>query len=344
MIGGAGFLGKRIVDALVRRGEMQVAAFDIVKESPFDEADGVTYISGDITNADSVASAVRDVDVVIMTAAIIRFMDRLDHQYELSHRVNVIGTETVMKACVEAGVSSVLYCSTSHVTVPKRITSDIFVYSEESPYVTKDSSPNHYGVTKAEAERIAASYNGQKGTSVGIIRPCSGIFGPDDKLISQKDLDDGEAQLMIPETILDWVFVDNLVYAFFLLEKKLSIENSGVAGRAICVSNCEPRSIDEFHCMVKAAAKMEIEKEIRIVYLPRRFMYVIAHLVELILRFGVKSSQLGELDMLTPAMLDTASVSHVLRSDSAKKLLGYSPIFTVEEGCRLTCAEHKNRS
>jgi sterol-4alpha-carboxylate 3-dehydrogenase (decarboxylating) len=56
VIGGSGFLGRHIVQALVARGEKEVAVFDIVQRY-----DDVRFFSGDITNEDQVADAIRKV-------------------------------------------------------------------------------------------------------------------------------------------------------------------------------------------------------------------------------------------------------------------------------------------
>ena len=337
VIGGAGFLGKRLVEILLARGETKVAAFDIVKESPF--SSDVEYFSGNILDSEALATALQGIDVVIFTAALIRFMDRMEFQYKVSHDVNVNGTQTVFEACVAAGIKTVLYCSTSHVAVPmQKSPDDIYVYDETSPLVTKATSPNHYGITKALAEKIAISFDGKAGMHVGIIRPCSGIFGLNDRLILQPDVVEGEATLMIPETILDWIFVDNLCYAFFLLENAIH-RGKDICGVPICVSNGEPMTIDQFHNSFSEVSKDAVGREVKIIYAPRRFLYGLAYFVDFLKYCG--ATNLGKLGLLTPAMIDTASISHVLKSDRAKKSLGYEPFFTVRDGMRKTCLQAK---
>jgi sterol-4alpha-carboxylate 3-dehydrogenase (decarboxylating) len=56
VIGGSGFLGRHIVEALVARGEKEVAVLDIVQRY-----DDVRFFSADITNEADVADVIRKV-------------------------------------------------------------------------------------------------------------------------------------------------------------------------------------------------------------------------------------------------------------------------------------------
>jgi sterol-4alpha-carboxylate 3-dehydrogenase (decarboxylating) len=56
VIGGSGFLGRHIVEALLARGDTDVSVFDIVQRHH-----DVRFFSGDITNEDEVADAIRKV-------------------------------------------------------------------------------------------------------------------------------------------------------------------------------------------------------------------------------------------------------------------------------------------
>ena len=161
-----------------------------------------------------------------------------------------------------------------------------------------------------------------------------------DRHISQPNVDDGEATLMIPETILDWIFVDNLCYAFFLLEVGIHV-GKDICGAPICVSNGEPMTIDQFHNSFSEVSKDSVGREVKIIYAPRRFLYGLAYFVDFLKYCG--GTDLGKLGLLTPAMIDTASISHVLKSDRAKKALGYEPFFSVRDGIRKTCIQAKNR-
>lgn len=55
VLGGSGFLGSHIVEALLARGEKEVVVFDKMKPLEGDEFEGVTYIEGDIMDEESLA-------------------------------------------------------------------------------------------------------------------------------------------------------------------------------------------------------------------------------------------------------------------------------------------------
>lgn len=93
--------------------------------------------------------------------AIIRFMDRLASQYELSHNINVIGTENVVNACIESNVKVLIQTSTSSVfqtTVPGALHLGM---DEHSPKCTRENATCHYGLTKMLAEEIVLKANGR---------------------------------------------------------------------------------------------------------------------------------------------------------------------------------------
>ena len=215
------------MECLVARGENHVSAFDIVRPKR-DLGKHVNFILGNVCDPDAVKAACRNIDVVYLTAALIRYYERLEFQARPSHEVNVRGTQNVVDACIHCGVKVLIQTSSSNVVVPKGTTS--ITVSEESPYVTRTTSPNHYGWTKAAAEKIVLESsgkrvaNGSHNLRSASCRPCSGIFGPRDGFILQKFLDDGKIDFIFPDPVIDWVFVDNVVWCHFLIEHELQLD------------------------------------------------------------------------------------------------------------------------
>ena len=66
---------------------------------------------------------------------------------------------------------------------------------------------------------------------------------------------------------------------------------------------------------------------------PIRLLYVLAHCVETYARLTHKKVA-GELGMLTPCMLDCATITYGFKAKKAREVLGYKPIYTFDEGMR----------
>ena len=64
VIGGAGFLGSYIVQALIDRGERHVAVYDLKQAYKEDHVPGVSYFTGDVCDFEALLSVLKQVSVV----------------------------------------------------------------------------------------------------------------------------------------------------------------------------------------------------------------------------------------------------------------------------------------
>lgn len=106
--GGTGFVGANLVAALIRRGDaVRVLRRDNSSLVALEDLP-VEHAIGDILDADAVARAVADCDVVFHVAALSSYWRaRRDAVY----RANVDGTRVVMEACLRAGTPRVVHTS-----------------------------------------------------------------------------------------------------------------------------------------------------------------------------------------------------------------------------------------
>ena len=65
VIGGVGFLGSYIVQALVDRGEHSVAVYDLKEPFEEDKIPGVLYFCGNICDSDTLLGALRKVSIPV---------------------------------------------------------------------------------------------------------------------------------------------------------------------------------------------------------------------------------------------------------------------------------------
>ncbi|MGL4555148.1 MAG: SDR family oxidoreductase, partial [Gemmataceae bacterium] len=151
--GGAGFIGSHLVDALVARGDAVRVLDDFSTGDPanLDAVAGrVDVIQGDITDADTVQSAMRGVDLVFHQAALASVPRSVANPLA-THRACVDGTLNVLIAARDAGVKRVVYAASSSAygnsaRLPK---------SEDDP--TAPLSP--YAVAKLAGEQYCAAFS-----------------------------------------------------------------------------------------------------------------------------------------------------------------------------------------
>jgi GlcNAc-P-P-Und epimerase len=159
--GGSGFLGRHVVDTLVREGHEVVILDEIANPAH----PSLTRI-GDICNPDDCLQAMAGVEVLVHLAALYRDDVRPRSRY---YKVNVEGTETLLKAATAAGVRRVVFASS------------FSVYGLDNVAGGEDSAlapVNDYGHSKLAAEKLLREWvAADAGRSVAMVRP-SVIFGP----------------------------------------------------------------------------------------------------------------------------------------------------------------------
>ena len=102
ILGGGGFLGRRIAAALARTGALggrpvkSLTLFDLHQPAPLDAPFPVTCLAGDIV-APPEAAIPAGTDVIFHLAAVVSAQAEAD--YDLGRRVNLRGTDAVVDAC-----------------------------------------------------------------------------------------------------------------------------------------------------------------------------------------------------------------------------------------------------
>lgn len=114
MTGGAGFIGRNIVDQLCRQGEA-VRVLDLKADSDLHPA--AEIFTGSVTDADTVAAAMTGVDVVYHVAGNPQLWNRDKSGF---YEVNVGGTQTVLDAARRFGVERVVFTSSMTTLVGRR--------------------------------------------------------------------------------------------------------------------------------------------------------------------------------------------------------------------------------
>jgi nucleoside-diphosphate-sugar epimerase len=166
--GASGFVGRRVVSALARRGWKVVAG--VHRNSPETRsriAENVTIVPLDILDRESVRAALEG------AYAVLHFAARVDADcpVEQLYSINVDGTKIVWECAAASGVTKALYCSTAAVY-------GLLANSAEAIAETvRPCAVEPYGRTKYQGEQIAVELGIRYHLHTTILRPVA-IFGP----------------------------------------------------------------------------------------------------------------------------------------------------------------------
>ncbi|MEV5412366.1 dTDP-glucose 4,6-dehydratase [Thermopolyspora sp. NPDC052614] len=170
--GGAGFIGSHFARARVAAGDTVTVLDRLTYAGNLANLEPVAgrhdFVHGDICDAGLLARLVPGHDLVVNFAAETHVDRSIDGAAEFV-RTNVLGTQTLMQACLEAGVPRVVQVSTDEVYG----TIDEGSWTEESPLLPR--SP--YAAAKAGGDLIAQAYAITHGLPVSITR-CGNNYGP----------------------------------------------------------------------------------------------------------------------------------------------------------------------
>lgn len=161
--GGAGFLGINLSRYLLAKGHT-VTSLDIADFDYPDAKDRVRIIRGDIRDRNAVDAAMKEVDIVVHTAAALPLYKKQD-----IFSTDVDGTRNVLQSAFEYHISRVIHISSTAV----------YGIPDHHPLFENDKldGVGPYGKAKIMAEEVCLEYR-KKGLCVPIIRPKS-FVGPE---------------------------------------------------------------------------------------------------------------------------------------------------------------------
>lgn len=171
--GGAGFIGSRLVDRLIREGH-KVAVLDNLLAGTTENLEehlsspSLCLIKADVRNSRAVKKAVRGATTVFHLAALVDVPLSVENPV-LTNDVNVRGTLSILEASLAENVDRFIYISSSAVYGEARY----LPINEEHP--TTPLSP--YGVSKLAAENYCRNYHEIHGLKTCCLRLFN-VYGP----------------------------------------------------------------------------------------------------------------------------------------------------------------------
>ncbi|KAF9082627.1 hypothetical protein BGX23_012267, partial [Mortierella sp. AD031] len=189
--GGNGFLGRWIVQELIKRTDYAITILDIFIPTNAQDTDRISYIAGDITDAAAVRQALKGHHICMHVAS-------PPHHFpaEKFKKINIDGTQNVIDACLQEGVTRLIYTSSASVL-------------QDGAHLENADETLPY--------------------------PKTGIFGPGDTQGTPGFIEvmkKGQHRLQIGDNsgLFDWTYVENVAYSHVLAAEKL-VAGSGVPGQ-----------------------------------------------------------------------------------------------------------------
>jgi nucleoside-diphosphate-sugar epimerase len=223
LTGGTGFIGGHVARLLRERGDDVVCLVrDPAKASEHTEL-GFEVVSGDLADTTAIATGLKGADAAIHNAAIYEVgIPKSEHKR--MYEANVLGTEHVLRACLEAGTPRVVYVSTigAYGNTHGEIVDETYQHPGES-------YTSYYEQTKTEAHQIARRLIDEEGLPCVIVQP-GGVYGPDDHSAIGKQMNDflngRMPMLAFPDLGMNMVHVEDVAAGVLLALDKGKIGES----------------------------------------------------------------------------------------------------------------------
>jgi dTDP-glucose 4,6-dehydratase len=224
--GGAGFIGSHYVRTLLAGGYPAFAGAEVVvldlltyagTRTNLPDDPRMTFVHGDIRDPGTVGSVMAGTDVVVHFAAE-SHVDRSIAGAADFVSTNVVGTQVLLQAALDARVSRFVHVSTDEVY------GSIETGSWPETHPLEPNSP--YSASKAGSDLLARSYHRTFGLPVCVTR-CSNNYGPHqfpEKVIPLfvTNLLDGEKVPLYGDglNVRDWLHVDDHCHGIQLVAEK----------------------------------------------------------------------------------------------------------------------------
>ncbi|MFK7803669.1 MAG: NAD-dependent epimerase/dehydratase family protein [Anaerolineae bacterium] len=311
--GTTGFVGPYLIKQLVAQGARVKALVRDIDKANALSLPQVEFVLGDIRDKASLRQAMENVETVYHLAATFRAENISDQEL---NDINVVGTQNMLEAAAEAGVTRFVHCSTVGVHgVPEHPPA-----SENAPY----KADNHVAISKTKGEQLAIKFMQDGELQVTVIRTGPGVYGPGDtrylklfKGIKKKRFivfGSGEIQYQL-------IFVEDLVQGLILAGTK-----EEAAGEIFILTGDHSITLNQLVQMVAEIVGVKPPK-LRLPVMP---LYYAGHLCEIVCKpFGISPP-------LYRRRVDFFRNSRSFSINKAREKLGFSPQVSYVDGLRRT--------
>ena len=317
--GGTGFVGTYLVKRLAETGQPIVALVrDVSTADDIKDLPNVEIVQGDIRDFPAVQQAMVGVNTVYHLAA--EFRSTTISDYDLN-QINVTGTENMLRAAAEASVNRFVHVSTVGVHgVP-----DNQPGLENSPY----QADNRVAISKTDGEKAVIGMMESGQLPVTVVRTGPGVYGPGDTRYLKLFKGIKKGRFIVfgsGEINYQLIFVEDLVDGLILAGT-----SNQAAGEIFIMTGDHAITLNQL--VEKVADTVGVNPpRFRFPVMP---VYYAGHLCEIICKpFGISPP-------LYRRRVDFFRNSRSFSIDKARRILGFNPKVTYEDGLAKTAAWYK---
>jgi nucleoside-diphosphate-sugar epimerase len=315
LTGATGFIGGAVALALQERGDQVVALVRTPEKAQDLEADGVELVQGGLGDVATIEKALEGCDAAIHNAAVYEVGIKKSERPAM-YEANVVGTENVLGAALDAKIAKVVYVST------------VGVFGNTQGEIVEEGH-GHQGKYCSYCEETkvlaheAAERLIEQGLPCVIVQP-GGVYGPDDHS-AVGDLIDRFVAGKLPAMVFgDLGF--NLVYRDDVVAGVLLALDKGVPGQSYILGG----EVTTMRGMIETLAGVVDRKPPRL-NLPVTVLRISRPLGP------VMGPALGFPPNFGELISASDGVTYWARHDKAVRELGYAPR-SLEQGLRDTLA------
>ncbi len=313
--GATGFIGSFIAENLVKKGEHVRALVRNTSDTALLKDLGVDIFYGDLTDSRSVKEAVKGMDKVFHSAAMVGdWMPRKE-----AYKVNVEGTRWLVEAAVEEKVERFIFVSS------------LAVLGMRDHHGTPDNAPRTkandiYADTKIDSEALVEEYGRLYNLPFTIIRPGF-VFGPRDKKVIPRMVDFIRRGKFIfigkGDNKINMIYIENLAD---IIVKASTIDRA--IGQIYNVTNDSGMTMKDLAFMVSDLWGLKRPRK----HIPKKAAYVICNMFESFARL----TNSKKTPLFNKTRLKFLSLNLDFDISKIKRELSYSPHVDMLEGLKRT--------
>jgi nucleoside-diphosphate-sugar epimerase len=319
--GATGLVGGHAAEEAVRRGYRVRALVRPTSDTRWLDQWGVERIIGDLEDAEALKAGAAGADWIFNCAAKVGDWGTLEE----FRRLNVDALRLLLDAACEARVERLVHVSS------------LGVYEGRDHHGTDETVPpaanslDAYTRSKTEAEALVLEYHRTRGLPAAVVRPGF-IYGERDRSVLPKLLTNLRrgtfAFFGSGEQRLNCIYVKNLVQAIFL-----AAESPAAVGEVFNLTDGELVTKKQFVGRVAELAGLTVPTR----HIPLRAARILAQVVE----GAAKLLRAKRPPLINKARYKFLGLNLDYSIDKARRVLGYQPPFSFEEGIERAMAEHR---